>query len=186
MNKISRLLQKLRNKDYREAFVSARVAAAVGSQISALRQKVGWRQSELAERAGMKQSRISLLEKADYENFSFNTLRRIATALDVAVIVQFVSFPEFVRWSDSFTSENLAPEPFETTAFQTVAAPPQEGGSKALEQLLAAVNQNLQNENVQLALTRPQAPSGNSMNRHSGGLILVPQKKPQLFSGLNG
>jgi transcriptional regulator with XRE-family HTH domain len=141
MNRLSNLIKKLRNKDYRNIFMSARVAAAVGGQILALRQKRGWRQGDLAERAGMKQSRISLIEKADYENFSFNTLKRIAAAFDVAVIIQFVGFPEFMQWSQGLSSKNIAPEPFNEAAFWPPPTPSsQETMDKALQDLLQAVN----------------------------------------------
>jgi len=92
--------------------MSARVAAAVGGQISSLRKKKEWTQEQLAQHAEMKRSRISLLESGNYEGFSFATLKRIAAAFDVAVIIQFVSFRDFVRWSESFNQAALAPEPF--------------------------------------------------------------------------
>lgn len=115
MNRLQQIFRKLRDKDYREAFVSARVAAAVGAQIAALREKRGWNQEELARRAGMKQPRIALIERGDYESFSFSTLKRLAAAFGVAVRIDFVGFPHFLRWSESFDSESvLAPEPFES------------------------------------------------------------------------
>jgi transcriptional regulator with XRE-family HTH domain len=107
-----KLFRKLKNKVFREAFMSARVAAAVGGQIANIREKRGWTQGKLARRARMKQSRISLLEKADYESFSFTTLKRIAAAFDLAVIIQFVSFRDFLRWSESFDEKVLIPESF--------------------------------------------------------------------------
>jgi transcriptional regulator with XRE-family HTH domain len=112
MNRLQKMFLKLRNKNYRLAFMSARVAAAVGGQISSLRKKKEWTQDQLAQHAGMKRSRISLLESADYEGFSFTTLKRIAAAFDVAVIIQFVSFRDFVRWSESFNQAALTPESF--------------------------------------------------------------------------
>lgn len=117
MNKLRKLFLKLRNNDYRLAFMSARVAAAVAGQISSMRKKKGWTQDELADRAGMKRSRsrISLLERADYEGFSFTTLKRIAAAFDVAVIIQFVNFREFLKWSESFNQAALVPESFSET-----------------------------------------------------------------------
>jgi transcriptional regulator with XRE-family HTH domain len=117
MNRVRRLFRKLRDRDYREVFVSARVAAAIGAQIAALREKRGWNQEELARRANMKQPRIALLEKGDYESFSFSTLKRLASAFGVAVRIDFVSFGDFLDWSESFKSEAvLAPESFESAS----------------------------------------------------------------------
>jgi transcriptional regulator with XRE-family HTH domain len=113
LNRIRKFFRKLRNKDFREAFVSARVAAAVGAQIAALRQKNRWSQEELAQRANMKQPRIALLEKGDYESFSFATLKRLASAFGVAVRIDFLSFPDFLKWSEGFTSTVLVPDSFD-------------------------------------------------------------------------
>src|SRR6516162_5464392 len=100
----------LKDKESREAFMASRVAVAV--RIFNMRKKKGWTQAELAKHSQMKQARISVLEQADYENFSFSTLRRIAATFDVAVIVDFVSFPDFLKWADSFSSETVVPENF--------------------------------------------------------------------------
>ncbi len=117
MNRLQKLFRKLRNRAYREAFVSARVAAAIGAQIAALREKRGWNQQQLAEYAGMKQPRIALLEKGDYESFSFKTLKRLASAFGVAIRIDFLNFADFIRWSESFNSESvLTPESFDTTS----------------------------------------------------------------------
>jgi transcriptional regulator with XRE-family HTH domain len=85
------------------------VAARIAVRIYNLRRKFGWTQAKLAEQAGMKQARISLLEQADYENFSFNTVKRIATAFNVAVIVDFVSFTDFLKWRDEIDTDSAAP-----------------------------------------------------------------------------
>jgi transcriptional regulator with XRE-family HTH domain len=138
MNRLQQLFRKLRDKDYREAFVSARVAAAVGAQIAALREKCGWNQEELARRAGMKQPRIALLEKGDYESFSFSTLKRLASAFGVAVRIDFVSFGDFLQWSESFKSEAvLAPESFEPASAADVRAEGKSGRESPLPKVLA-------------------------------------------------
>jgi transcriptional regulator with XRE-family HTH domain len=106
------LLKRLRKKEYRKEFVSARVAAAVSAQVSALRQKNNWTQAQLAEAAQMKQARISLIEHGDYENFTLGTLKRLASAFDVGLIVEFVSFPKFLRWVDVDSSASVIPNSF--------------------------------------------------------------------------
>jgi transcriptional regulator with XRE-family HTH domain len=112
LSRLYKMFLTLKAKDAREAFVAARVATAVAVRIFNMRKKEGWTQAELAKRAQMKQARISVLEQADNENFSFSTLRRIAAAFDVAVIIDFVSFPDFLKWSDSFSAETVVPENF--------------------------------------------------------------------------
>jgi transcriptional regulator with XRE-family HTH domain len=104
---------KLSDPEYRNAFVSSNVAARIAVRIHNLRHKLGWTQTKLAEQTGMKQARISVLEQADYENFSFNTLKRIAAAFNVAVIIDFVSFPDFLKWNGGIDSESVAPQSFD-------------------------------------------------------------------------
>ncbi len=108
-----KLWGKLRDPDNRNAFVSSTVAARIAVRIYNLRKKAGWTQPQLAEKAGMKQARVSVLEQGDYENFTFSTLKKLAAAFNVAVVVDFVSFPDFVKWSESLNSESVVPESFD-------------------------------------------------------------------------
>jgi transcriptional regulator with XRE-family HTH domain len=78
--------------EYAEEFLNSFIAL----QIKTLRQQRGWSQEELAEHAGMKQSRISAMEKADYASWSVRTLRRLAQAFDLALTVRFESFGKFL------------------------------------------------------------------------------------------
>lgn len=64
----------------------------VALQIKTLRQQRDWTQRELADRAEMKQSRISAMEKMDYSSWSIRTLKRLAKALDLRLRVTFESF----------------------------------------------------------------------------------------------
>jgi len=41
-----------------------------------LREKEGWTQKQLAQKAGMSQSRISALEDPNYENYEIGTFKR--------------------------------------------------------------------------------------------------------------
>ena len=56
-----------------------------GSTIRAVRVKKGWRQRDLATRAGVSTSTISRIERGHPGSFSVDTIRRIASALDVRV-----------------------------------------------------------------------------------------------------
>lgn len=111
-NKLT-LWRKLRDPEYRNAFVSSTVAARLAVRIYNLRKKSDLSQLQLAEKTGMKQARISVLEQGDYQNFTFSTLKKIAAAFQVAVIVDFVSFPDFMRWADNLKAESVTPETLE-------------------------------------------------------------------------
>lgn len=107
------LISKFRKKAYRHGIVAAQTTDSVAAQIFSMRNCRGWSQSELAERTGMKQSRISVLENPSYDGASIKTLRRIAAAFDVAVIVRFVSFGELLGWVENVSEEQLNPPDFD-------------------------------------------------------------------------
>lgn len=90
-------------RDYAEIFLDSSIAL----QIKALRLQRGWSQEVLAEKAGMKQSRISAMEQADYSGWSLRTLRRLAAAFDLALVVRFESFGMLLDDVTSMSREGL-------------------------------------------------------------------------------
>ncbi|CAN5734153.1 hypothetical protein BH18CHL1_BH18CHL1_04890 [soil metagenome] len=53
--------------------------------IRVLRRRRGWRQRDLAERAGVSQSQVSLVERGHLESLRVRVVRAIGAALDVAL-----------------------------------------------------------------------------------------------------
>ena len=86
------------DKEYRDLFVAEHINRTVAFQIRATREAQHMTQTELGERVGMAQARISLLEDANYGSFAINTLKRIASTLDVALVVRFVPFSQLATW----------------------------------------------------------------------------------------
>ena len=108
MNIFKRIFEKLRtSKERRNAYVAAQIDVLIPYQIRALRKQYGLEQKDLAALADMKQPSISKLEKAG-NRANIETLKRIANALDVALIVKFVPFTELARWSDNFSPDNFS------------------------------------------------------------------------------
>lgn len=101
-----------RGKGYRDAFVASNLSTNVAAQIVGMREERGWRQVELAERSGMAQARISVLEDPNYDKFTISTLKRIASAFDVALVIRFVPFSELLNWVVNITPRDLAPIDF--------------------------------------------------------------------------
>jgi transcriptional regulator with XRE-family HTH domain len=87
--------------------VAAHISNTVTSQIFMLREARGWTQKDLAQRAGMAQSRISALEDPNYENFEIGTLKRVASALDVALTVRYIPFSELATWTAELSTDKL-------------------------------------------------------------------------------
>lgn len=106
------VVRALENPEYRHAYANDFLNAFVAAQIKALRDQRGWTQLELAERAGMKQSRISTMENVNYEGWSVRTLARLAEAFDVTLVVKFASFGARLGEMESFAPEGLVVPPF--------------------------------------------------------------------------
>lgn len=106
------LSRALQQPEYRHAYANDFLNAFIAAQIKALRDQRGWTQVELAERAGMKQSRISTMENVNYEGWSVRTLARLAEAFDVTLVVKFASFGTRLADIESFAPEALTVPPF--------------------------------------------------------------------------
>ena len=78
-----------------------------------MRKARGWTQEQMAKRAGKTQERISRWENPDYGRYSLSTLKQIATAFDVALLVRLVSFSELADWTVDVNPERLTPPNYE-------------------------------------------------------------------------
>jgi transcriptional regulator with XRE-family HTH domain len=101
-----RLIDELKEKDYRDAYTASSVDVGVAFQIKALREQKKWNQTRLAEEANMKQERISVLENPS-RSPNLSTLKKIANAFDVGLAVRFVPFSDLVKHEISLSSESL-------------------------------------------------------------------------------
>lgn len=93
------LLKRLRRgKEARAAFVSSHLNKTIAFQLRAIRERQDLTQQQLAELTGMNQNAISRLESEWYGKPTISTLKRVANALDVALVVRFVPFSQLVDW----------------------------------------------------------------------------------------
>lgn len=102
------IVESLHDKEYRDAFVSEEIDTGLPFQIRALRNDRGWSQKELAERLAMTQEGVSRLESLNYGKFTLTTLKRLASAFDVALVVRFEPFSSLVDWVAGLSPEDLA------------------------------------------------------------------------------
>jgi transcriptional regulator with XRE-family HTH domain len=107
-----KLLSGLRDKAYRALFVETQIETLIPFQIRTMRNRKGWTQKQLADRAGMAQGRISLLESVNYEGaVNVKTLVKLAEAFDVGLVVRFAPFSEVAEWSTRLSREHhLVPD----------------------------------------------------------------------------
>lgn len=115
------LVEELSNEEFRHAFVAEHLRTGVAYQIRALREKRGWSQAELGRRTGKPQSAISRLEDPDYGRLSLKTLRELAAAFDVALLVQFAAFSELLKRLAHLSPEALAVPDFAHDSVQPTA-----------------------------------------------------------------
>ena len=93
------LIARLRKgKQKRSQFVDSHLAKGIAYQIRATRDRLDWSQERLAKETGMPQNAISRLESPEYGKPTLTTLKRIAAAFDVALVVRFVPFTELIDW----------------------------------------------------------------------------------------
>ncbi|MCX6020625.1 MAG: helix-turn-helix transcriptional regulator, partial [Chloroflexi bacterium] len=95
----SATIESLGDKELRDFYVSDHISEGVSFQIRAMREGRGWTQQEFGRLAGMAQERVSQLEDPDYGRLSLTTLKRVASAFDVALIVRFAPFSDLVDWA---------------------------------------------------------------------------------------
>lgn len=131
---LEEIRERLKNKEHREAFVSASVDQTIPFQVKAMRlaKHRNWTQEDLALRAGMKQERISTCENPNYGNFSLRTLKQLAAAFDVALIVRFAPFSELVEWEVNMSSSSLEVPSFDDEPYFKEGATEGDGLSSLL------------------------------------------------------
>src|SRR5215467_11540519 len=104
--RMNELIESLRtefhDEETRHIYAEDLLNSYIATQIKVLREKEGWTQSELAERAGMKQERISVLEDVNYSSWTASVLRRIAKAYDLRLSIKFESFGSYMDEFENF------------------------------------------------------------------------------------
>ena len=95
--------------------MSGRIRTYIALQVRKLRESNNLSQSDLAVRTGTHQSAISRLENTDYGRMSVQTLIDLATAMDVALVVKFASYEDFLSQHSDVMPSALSVESFSET-----------------------------------------------------------------------
>ena len=85
-----KLRERLKNREFRRQWYRAQLEANVPDMFRNLREQRDMTQKDLAEHSEMKQSAISRFEKSDEANWNFETLLKLADALDAQLVVSLV------------------------------------------------------------------------------------------------
>jgi transcriptional regulator with XRE-family HTH domain len=91
------ITKKLRDQGYRHRFFARMTQDEVASQIRMLREKRGLRQTDLAKQAKMKQPFVSRIEQSEHAGWNFQTLLRLASALDARLHISFEPMENVIR-----------------------------------------------------------------------------------------
>ena len=93
------LIRKLtKGREERSKFVESQVSQLIAAQVRSLRLRNKLSQPQLAEMIGTSQNQIFRLEKPISAKPKLSTLKRLAKAFDVALVVRFVPFTQFTAW----------------------------------------------------------------------------------------
>ncbi|TAJ37855.1 MAG: helix-turn-helix domain-containing protein [Reyranella sp.] len=154
------LVTKLKDPAYRRAFFRAEASAEIARQIILLRKKRDLTQAQLAELAGTGQPAISRSERADYQNWTISTLRRITDALDgrLRVVIE--------------AAEDVLPQ-YESTVARPIA--------EKREVTLLATGRNVGLPSIADAL-RPSLPKEPRLSAMEGNFAQLLQPNPALAS----
>ncbi|MGR8980558.1 MAG: helix-turn-helix domain-containing protein [Gammaproteobacteria bacterium] len=108
------LINRLKSKEFRDAFVKAHLTQGLAYQIRDLRIQRGWTQKELAEKLGLKgQSAVARMEDPSYGKLSLATLIKLSSIFDVALSVRFQSYGKFMIEREDLSHKALQAESFE-------------------------------------------------------------------------
>ena len=100
------LLKNLEDPEYRKSFVETHIKNGIAFQVRAMRGNL--KQEDIGKLAGLKQQpAISRIENPNYGKFTLKTLKEIAAAFDVALMVRFVPFGDLVKWDLNLSSKSL-------------------------------------------------------------------------------
>lgn len=93
------LLESLKEKDFRDAFVAAHARQSVQLQVTELMRQLGMSQTALSEVSDVAQPTISRVLDPEYGGgATVNTLVRIANGCDVVFVPHFVPFTDLLDW----------------------------------------------------------------------------------------
>lgn len=104
---IGLIAKLINNPTFRDAYVFEHLKTGIAYQIRAMRDEREWLQSDLGERAKKPRTVITRLEDPNYGQFSLQTLREIAAAFDVALLVKFVPFSRLLEEYDDVSPRAL-------------------------------------------------------------------------------
>ena len=113
-NRYDQMWESLQDPTYRKQLIDEHINVGIAFQINGIRQRQKLTQKDLANLLGdkKKQPLISSWENPNYGRYTLNTLKDLAKAFDVGLLVRFVPFSKMIEWTVGLTSKSIAPASF--------------------------------------------------------------------------
>jgi transcriptional regulator with XRE-family HTH domain len=108
-----KIAKDVADPEQRHYLVEAQIRHGIPLQLRAMREGHGWTQATLAEKLGTTQNAISRLENPRTGKPTITTLERIAQAFDVALIVKFAPFSEFIDSLSELSDKSVSVPSYE-------------------------------------------------------------------------
>jgi transcriptional regulator with XRE-family HTH domain len=119
MTVISRkFADELTEKEMRDAYLEEQTRTKLAQQIRVLRVQRDWSQSELGQILDKPQSNIARLEDREIARYTLSTLFELASAFDVGLVVEFVSYDDFLRRTHDLSPQHLQVSSFTRTMIE--------------------------------------------------------------------
>jgi hypothetical protein len=112
-NKATKLLRKLSDKEYRDAYMSAHTRRFLAQQMRSLRGDLS--QAEMGVLLGKPQSVVSRLEDPTYGKLTISTALEIAAKTNRALLVQFVDPKTFAEFAVDVSEKAQSPVQFDAS-----------------------------------------------------------------------
>jgi hypothetical protein len=118
--RLAHLAEKFHDKQYRDSYVASHTRGVLSQQMRNFRGDLS--QAEYADKIGKQKTVIGRLENPGYAGWSLRTMLETARKENVAVLVRFVDFPTFLKYTDDLSDKSLNPTPYDANAVDQLAA----------------------------------------------------------------
>jgi len=108
----NQIWESIQDRESRDKFIDDHINVGIAFQINGIRRRQQLVQKQLAERLGITQPQISAWESPSYGKYTLQTLKDMAKAFDVGLLVRFVPFSKMIDWTINLTGEVIAPPSF--------------------------------------------------------------------------
>ena len=123
INNREQLWESLRDPDFRRQLIDEHINVGIAFQIRSLRGRQNLTQAKLAVLVGVKQPLISEWENPNYGKYTLATLKELAKAFDVGLLVRFVPFSKLVDWTVDISNDVIAPPGFREEQYSQFSSP---------------------------------------------------------------